>query len=136
VDALLSLHVAHVAASVLECESKDVLSLPRRFRLTRREGFSRILQQRPQTNSWFAVHSESNIIGHARLGISVSKRVLPASTHRNFAKRLIRESFRRYARHGAHRDVVIRLRKPLDNKDISIATAALDEMLEFVLAVK
>jgi len=66
----------------------------------------------------------------------VSKRVLPASTRRNIAKRLIRESFRRYARQGGQRDVVIRLRKPLENKDILIAKAALDEMLESVLAVK
>ncbi len=130
------LPVARAAAYVLECEPKDVQTLPRRFRLARREGFSRILHQRPHANSWFAVHSESNIIGHARLGITVSKRLLPASTHRNFAKRVIRECFRRYARHGISRDVVIRLRKPLDIKNMSIAKAALGEILESVLAVK
>lgn len=68
--------------------------------------------------------------------MSVSKRVLPASTHRNIAKRLIRECFRHCARRGVARDVVIRLRKPLEIKDISKARVVLSEMLESVLAVK
>jgi ribonuclease P protein component len=136
VDGLLSLHVAHVAVYVLACDSKEALTLPRRYRLTRREGFSRILQQRAQTNSWFAVHSETNLTGNARLGMSVSKRVVPASTQRNVAKRLIRECFRHFARHGIARDVVVRLRKPLDRIDHPVARATLGEILMSVLVVK
>lgn len=132
----LSLHVAHVAVHVLACDPKEVLTLPRRYRLTRREGFSRILRQRAQTNSWFAVHTETNSSGHARLGMSVSKRVVPAATQRNVAKRLIRECFRHYARQVVAQDVVIRLRKPLDRKDISKARATLGVMLESLLAAK
>jgi ribonuclease P protein component len=133
---LLSLHVVHVAVYVLACDPKEVLTLPRRYRLSRREGFSRLLHQRAQTNSWFAVHSEINLTGHARLGMTVSKRVVPAATQRNVAKRLIRECFRNFARHGTARDVVIRLRKPLDRKDYSAARTILGEMLKTVLAVK
>lgn len=126
----------HVAVYALACEFKENLSLPRRYRLSRREGFSRILHQRAQINTWFAVHSEMNLSGHARLGMSVSKRIIPASTQRNIAKRLIRECFRRYARHGVSRDVVIRLRRPLEIKDLSKARVMLGEMLESVLAAK
>jgi ribonuclease P protein component len=125
-----------VAVYALACESKVVLTLPRRYRLSRREGFSRILHQKAKTNTWFAIHSEMNLTGHARLGMSVSKRIIPASTQRNIAKRLIRECFRHCARHGVARDIVIRLRKPLEIKDISKAKIALGEMLESVLAVK
>lgn len=129
-------HVAHVAVHVLACDSKGLQSLPRRYRLTRREGFSKILQRRPQINSWFAVHSEMNLSGHARIGMSVSKRVLPASTQRNVAKRLIRECFRACARKGVARDIVIRLRKPLDKKDFPIARAILSDLLKTALAAK
>ncbi|WP_237247431.1 ribonuclease P protein component [Sideroxyarcus emersonii] len=115
---------------------KAVQTFPRRFRLSRREGFTRILQQRARTNSWFAVHSEANSIGHARLGMSVSKRLLPAATQRNFVKRMIRECFRIHARQGAASDIVIRLRKPLDSKDISVARFTLAETLKTVLAAK
>lgn len=135
-DAPLSLLVAHEAVYVLPCDPKEVMTLPRRYRLTRREGFSRILHQRAQINSWFAVHSETNSAGHARLGMSVSKRVLPAATQRNVAKRMIRECFRKCARQGMARDVVIRLRKPLDSKDLPLARATLGEMLKTVLAAK
>jgi ribonuclease P protein component len=120
----------------LACNPKETLTLPRRYRLSRREGFSRILQQRAQTNSWFAVHIESNSSGHARLGMSVSKRVLPAATQRNVAKRMIRECFRKISRQGSARDVVIRLRKPLGKKDLAQARSTLDEMLKNALAAK
>jgi ribonuclease P protein component len=129
-------HVAHAAVHVLACDPKEVLTLPRRYRLTRREGFTRILQQRAQTNLWFAVHSETNSAGHARLGMTVGKRILPAATRRNAAKRMIRECFRRCARQGVARDVVVRLRKPIDSKERSVAGAALRELLKTVLAAK
>jgi ribonuclease P protein component len=128
--------VARAAVSVLACNPKETLTLPRRYRLSRREGFSRILQQRAQTKSWFAVHIETNSSGHARLGMSVSKRVLPAASQRNVAKRLIRECFRKFARQGTARDVVIRLRKPLEKKDLALARSTLDEMLKNALAMK
>jgi len=76
------------------------------------------------------------LTGHARLGMTVSKRVVPASTQRNVAKRLIRECFRHCARQGVAKDVVIRLRKPLDRKDHPRARATLGEMLKTVLAAK
>jgi ribonuclease P protein component len=122
--------------SVLACNPKETLTLPRRYRLSRREGFSRILQQRAQTKSWFAVHIETNSSGHARIGMSVSKRVLPAATQRNFAKRLIRECFRKFSRQAIAVDVVIRLRKPLEKKDLAQARLTLDEMLKNALATK
>lgn len=134
--ALLSLHVVHVAVCVLACDTKEVLTLPRRYRLSRREGFSRLLHQKAQTNSWFAVHSETNLAGHARLGMTISKRVVPASTQRNIVKRLIRDCFRRCARHGVAKDVVIRLRKPLDRKDHPQARATLSGVLKTVLVAK
>jgi ribonuclease P protein component len=125
-----------VAVYVLACNPKEVFTLPRRYKLSRRVGFSRILNQRALINSWFAVHSESNSEEHARLGMSVSKRVLPAATQRNVAKRMIRECFRSNARHGLSRDVVVRLRKTLSKKDLPIARITLSEMLKTVLVVK
>jgi ribonuclease P protein component len=128
--------VALAAAPALLCNPQAVLTLPRRYRLARREGFSRILKQRAQTKLWFAVHSETNSSGHARLGMTVSKRILPAATQRNIVKRLIRECFRKSARCGRAFDVVIRLRKPLEKKDLAAARATLGEMLETVLTAK
>jgi ribonuclease P protein component len=68
--------------------------------------------------------------------MTVSKRILPAATQRNVAKRLIRECFRRCARDGDALDVVIRLRRPLDKKDVPQARETLDEMIRTALAAK
>jgi ribonuclease P protein component len=68
--------------------------------------------------------------------MSVSKRIVPAATQRNVAKRLIRECFRKCARHGIALDVVIRLRKPLPKQDLAEARTTLGEMLKTVLAPK
>lgn len=133
---LLSQLAAHAAVPVLACNPKEVLTLPRRYRLSRREGFSQILKLRAQARAWFAVHSETNSAGHARLGMTVSKRVLPAATQRNVAKRLIRECFRKYARQGEALDLVIRLRKPLARKDLPQARETLGEMIRMALAAK
>ncbi len=133
---LSSRPVAHAAVHALACDPKEVLTLPRRYRLTRREGFSRILQQRARTTSWFAVHTEMNSAGHARLGMSVSKRLLPSAVRRNSVKRLIRECFRRHAKCGTALDVVIRLRKPLDSANIPAARTGLAEVLGAVLAAR
>ena len=128
--------VAPAAAPVLLCDIKTVSTLPRCYRLSRREGFSGILQQKAQTRSWFAVYSKKNSSGHARLGMSISKRLIPAATQRNVVKRMIRESFRKYARNGTALDMVIRLRKPLEKKDLAAARITLDEMLKTMLTAK
>jgi ribonuclease P protein component len=127
---------ARAVALALLCDIKTVLTLPRCYRLSRREGFSRILQQKAQTKAWFAVYSKENSSGHARLGMSISKRILPAATQRNVVKRMIRECFRKYARNGMALDVVICLRKPLENKDLAAAEITLGEMLKTELAAK
>lgn len=118
------------------CEPKQVSVFSRRFRLTRREGFSRILKQRPNSNRWFAIYSHANAAGCARLGVSVSKRIIPSSVKRNGIKRLVRECFRRQDRQGAECDVVVRLRKPLDKQDKATAQAVLSDMLRSTLAAK
>lgn len=127
---------AQKAAFALVCEPKQTQKFSRRFRLTRRDGFTRILKQRAQSNLWFAIHSQSNSVGCARLGVTVSKRVVPKSVQRNSIKRMVRECFRKQDRQGVERDVVIRLRKPLLKKDRANAQAALCETLGLALALK
>jgi len=46
-------------------------------------------------DSLFSVHTRANNLGHARLGVTVSRRVSTRAVVRNRIKRCIRESFRR-----------------------------------------
>lgn len=124
-----------VAAHALACDSEKAHTFPKRYRLTRREGFSRVLQQQVKITNWFAIYWQESNAGHARLGISVGKRAIPAAVGRNRVKRLIRECFRNIARQGMERDVVIRLRKRLGYSDQQEAIRALSCTLKSILAV-
>jgi len=102
--------------------------------LTRRDGFASILKQRAQSNQWFAVYSQPNRFGCARLGLTVGKRFVPKAAQRNRIKRMIRECFRSISRDGIERDVVIRLRTHLEKKDQAHARLVLTEVLLGILA--
>lgn len=45
-------------------------------------------------DSLFSVHTRANSLGHARLGLTVSRRVSKKAVVRNRIKRCVRESFR------------------------------------------
>lgn len=127
--------VAHVAVHVLACNPEKVQTFPRRYRVGRREGFSQILKSRAQTTNWFAIHWVDGNAGHARLGVSVSKRVVSTAIGRNRIKRLIREQFRAIARQGLGRDVVVRLRKQPGKAERQEAGRVLGDALKKILAV-
>lgn len=86
---------------------------PSRCRMRQAVEFERALKVKCLSNQWFAVHIQENDLGSARLGIIVSKRIIPKATARNFVKRTVREIFRRnFPRSGAV-DVLVKARKQL-----------------------
>jgi len=56
------------------------------------------------------VHTRPNDLAHARLGLIVSRRVVPHATQRNRYKRLMRETFRLRQQELGNLDVVARLK--------------------------
>lgn len=56
------------------------------------------------------IHSRPNDLAHARLGLIVSRRVVPHATQRNRYKRLMREAFRLGQQELGNLDVVARLK--------------------------
>lgn len=71
--------------------------------------------------------------GYARLGIVVSKRLVPKAVRRNRVKRLIRECFRTINREGIGKDVVVRLRSGLEKNDEAEARSVLTKTLRDLL---
>lgn len=130
------LRVEQRVEPVLAYKAGKNFRFPRRFRVSRQEGFSGLLQEKPILNRWFAVHSRSNNSGCARLGLSVGKRHIPGAVQRNRLKRKIRETFRLQFRSGLQQDVIIRLRKPIEKSELSLVFSALAETLKKVLVNK
>ena len=124
-----------MVAHVLACNPEKIQSFPRRYRVGRREGYTQILQSRVHNTGWFAINWVEGKAKHARLGVSVSKRMVPTASDRNRIKRLIREGFRAIARHGLERDIVVRLRKKPANTETQEAFRVLNDALKNILVV-
>ena len=99
------------AVRALPSSAGQTLSVCRRIR--QRTDFEQAFHAERLTNKWFAVYVRKNERGFARLGIVVSKRTMPKAVSRNFAKRLIREVFRRRFAVGRAIDVVVRAKRQI-----------------------
>lgn len=64
-------------------------------------------------NRWFRVYLQRKSAGVSCLGLIASKRVMPAATARNFAKRLVRETFRQEFPLNLPVNVVVRIKRKL-----------------------
>ncbi len=64
-------------------------------RLVNKADFDRVFagNQRARTD-YLLVMARPNLVGHARLGMIIAKRLLPRAVDRNRVKRCVRESFR------------------------------------------
>jgi ribonuclease P protein component len=70
--------------------------LPREVRLRRPSDFAALRTSSGRAGGrCFHLRHRPNLLGHARLGLAISKRVSKRAVERNRIKRLVRESFRR-----------------------------------------
>lgn len=84
----------------------------------RRVGFKKILTKKKISNHCFSIYFQKNLLSHSRLGISISKQVIPSAVHRNLTKRIIRETYRINAPQNLAFDIVIKILKPLNSIEI------------------
>jgi len=102
-------------------------------RVRQSKEFEQAFRNKAYTNKWFSIHLLESKLEFARLGMVVSKRTMPKSVHRNFAKRLIREIFRYNSSQLPALDFVVRIRRKLTKDSSDDARAAL---LQLMLSTK
>jgi ribonuclease P protein component len=84
---------------------------PRRHRFDAQGSFGPLLRGGRKAKGELAVvHSGIGRPGASRLGIALTRRLVPLATDRNRVKRLVREAFRRHRVKGAGVDCVVSLR--------------------------
>jgi ribonuclease P protein component len=85
--------------------------LSRRHRFGERGSFGPLLKSGRKIRGTHAVlHFAKSQTGSARLGVALTRRILPAATARNEVKRVVREAFRTHVAKQAAIDCVITLR--------------------------
>jgi ribonuclease P protein component len=84
----------------------------RRHRFAARGSFGSILGGSRKVRSRFAViHALPARDSHSRIGIALTRKLVPSSVDRNLVKRIVREAFRRHGIKGAGLDCVVMLRE-------------------------
>ena len=90
----------------------DAAGLPREARIRRAGDFAALRQASGRLGGrCFSVRYRQNELGHARLGLAISKRVSKRAVERNRIKRLLRESFRRVRSQLQPLDLVVMARE-------------------------
>jgi ribonuclease P protein component len=103
-------------------------TLPRTHRLLRPEQFAAVMKGgRRRRDELFILYYLGNKLGHARLGLTVSRRTAPRSVDRNRLRRQVRESFRHHQTAIADLDIVIMAQPRATASDNARLRAALSE---------
>ncbi len=105
---------------------------PRFRRIGRREGYRLTPDLDVVSNKWFVVYVRPNEGKASRLGIIVSKKIAPNAASRNFAKRLVREGFRRSFPRECALDVIVRVRRLVGRAAANEVSGALFQLLRGV----
>jgi ribonuclease P protein component len=112
-------------ASACPCEAITSRGFPRRFRLTDKHEYDRILKSRAALQircGCFRVLAMQSEREDARLGLIIGKRQLKRAVDRNHVKRMVRESFRITRMSLPAVDIVVQLvRTPDEGLDRDVA---------------
>ena len=102
----------------------------RRHRFSAHGSFGAILRSPRKLRGRFAViHVAPGRSGQSRLGIALTRRLVPLSVDRNRVKRLVREAFRRHEAKRAGFDCVVALRERFDAAQSAALAAEIEALL-------
>ena len=94
------------------------------------EEFSSVLRFRcSTTGEFFQVFAKPNNLVYPRLGLIVAGKIEHLAVNRNRVKRLLRELFRTRQQQLAGLDLVVRLRRPLPDRDLSQVTVEAEMLM-------
>ncbi len=109
--------------------------LPREARLRRAGDFAALRSSSGRAGGrCFHMRYRRNELGHARLGLAISKRVSKRAVERNRIKRLVRESFRRIRHQLPAVDLMVMAREHAAGVSGTLLLGELDELWQKLLA--
>jgi ribonuclease P protein component, eubacterial len=105
--------------------------LSRRHRFSTRSAFGPVLRGSRKLRGRLAVlHLVPGPMSTSRLGIALTRRLVPAAHDRNRVKRLARELFRRHALKDSGVDCVVALRERFDDAQVAPLREELTQLFD------
>ena len=105
--------------------------LSRRHRFVERGAYGPLLKAgRKLRGSLAVVHTARSATGHSRLGIALTRKMIPHAVQRNRVRRLVREAFRRHAAKQLPLDCVVTLRQAVDPSELGQLRSEVDGLLD------
>ena len=108
-------------------------NLPSVRRIKQSKEFEQAFHHKSLTNKWFNIYFVKSNHELARLGMVISKKTMPKSVSRNYAKRLIREAFRLNLFKLPALDFIVRSRRNLTK---GTSTEAKEALLQLMFSAK
>ncbi|HUL12685.1 MAG TPA: ribonuclease P protein component [Methylococcaceae bacterium] len=109
-------------------------AFPRTHRLGKAADFQSVFEKAQKSaDAYLTVLARQSAIGHARLGLAISKKNIPNAADRNRIKRLIRESFRRKQQALGSLDIVVMARGAARQADRKTLRSALEKHWEILI---
>ncbi len=102
----------------------------RRHRFAARGSFGAVLRGSRKLRGRLAViHIAPGRSGQSRLGIALTRRLVPLAVDRNLVKRLVRDAFRRHGAKRAGFDCVVALRERFDPSQAASMVEEIEALL-------
>ncbi|HZZ92591.1 MAG TPA: ribonuclease P protein component [Usitatibacter sp.] len=105
--------------------------LSRRHRFAQRGSYGTVLKSGHKLRGRFAMlHAGRSLSGHSRLGIALTRKMIPRAVERNRVRRLVREAFRRHMAKQLPMDCVVTLRQAVPAADLPQFRSELETLLD------
>jgi ribonuclease P protein component len=108
--------------------------LSRAHRFSERGAYGPVLKAGRKLRGRYAVLHVAQSAGPARLGIALTRKMIPHAVERNRVRRLVRECFRRHVAKRLPMDVVVALRQGVARTELPLLRGELVALLDQLCA--
>jgi ribonuclease P protein component len=108
--------------------------LSRAHRFAERGAYGPVLKAGRKVRGRYAVLHVGRTAGLSRLGIALTRKMIPHAVERNRVRRLVREAFRRHVARQLPMDLVVTLRQAVSREELPLFRGELVTLLDQLCA--
>ena len=103
---------------------------PSRFKIKKTDDFSSVFNFRKRiSGQYLVIHYMPNVLGHARVGLIVGKKLARGAVQRNYMKRVLREMYRQEQNQLSGVDILVRPQKAFTRENFAQIEAEVRQLI-------